>query len=357
MRAPIAPGLVVLAAGAFVVGTAELLVLGVLDALAMDLGVSTGAAGALLTTYALGISVGGPVLTALSARLPRRRVLLGSLLAYAVLTAVVAAASTFGLAVGARVLAGAMHGLFIGLALVLAAGMVEEHRRGAAVSAVVGGLSVATAIGVPAGTIVGQAVGWRVAFCVVAVLTIAALAAAARWVPLIATHRPGWARGARAALRPRVLGLLGLGLAIMAAQFMALTYITPYLDRVVGWSGSQISGALLAFGLATAAGTAVGGRAADRGPARALFVMGGLMVAGMTIVRVSGTWSPGVLLGLVAWGAGGFGLVPPFQLRVMAEADGHDLAATLAVSALTMGSPSDPSRADWSSMHTASGAS
>ena len=328
-----------LALGAFAVGTTELVVVGILNLIAKHQGVSVSTAGQLVTAYALGIAVGAPVLTALTARLGRRFVLRLSLGAFVAGNVLAAVATTFHMLLLARVVTGSVHGLFIGVASVIAAGLVPPERRGQAISIVFGGIAVATVVGVPIGTLIGQSLGWRAAFALVIILGTAALVASMIFVPPIAPSGGGNVRSqARAAFNPRVLAVLGVGLVIFSAQFSAFTYLTPFLARATGVSGGLVSVFLLIFGLAAAAGTMLGGRAADRNAPRTLLVTNvALVVVLAALIAVRATpILVAVLLG--AWGLSLFGLVPALQLRIITLAGpGSDLAATLGASAVNAG--------------------
>jgi MFS transporter, DHA1 family, inner membrane transport protein len=186
--------------GSFVIGTAELVVAGLLNKVAASFAVPTASAGHLVTAYALGICVGGPLLAALTSRAARRALLLATVAAYAAGTVVVASASSFGVLLAARAATGALHGLFIGVATVVAAGLVAPGRRGRAMGMVFGGIAVSTVVGAPLGTLVGQSLGWRATFWAIAALAGLALAAMAALVPA-SRRRAGPARGTRRPLR------------------------------------------------------------------------------------------------------------------------------------------------------------
>jgi DHA1 family inner membrane transport protein len=246
--------LAALALGAFAIGTAELMVVGVLNLIARDEHVPVSTAGQVVTAYALGIAVGAPVLTALTARLGRRLLLCLALGAFTAGNILAATATSFGLLLAARVVTGSIHGLFIGVASVIAAGLVAPERRGQALSMVFGGIAVSTVVGVPLGTLIGQTAGWRAAFAVVIVLGGAALAASLILVPSVPAAGPGRLRSqAGAALAPRVLAILGIGLVLMGGQFTAFTYLAPFLQRVTGISGGAVSGFLLVSAVAAPA--------------------------------------------------------------------------------------------------------
>jgi MFS transporter, DHA1 family, inner membrane transport protein len=331
--------LAALALGAFTIGTAELMVVGVLNLIARDEHVPVSTAGQVVTAYALGIAVGAPVLTALTARLGRRLLLclaLGTFVAGNILAATV---TSFGLLLAARVVTGSVHGLFIGVASVIAAGLVAPGRRGQALSMVFGGIAVSTVVGVPLGTLVGQTAGWRAAFAVVIVLGGAALAASLIFVPSVPATGPGRLRSqAGAALAPRVLAILAIGLVLMGAQFTAFTYLAPFLQRVTGISGGAVSGFLLVFGVAAAAGTMLGGKAADRSARTTLMAASLAVIVALGYLYLVRTVPALVAVGLAAWGLATFAVIPSLQLRVITLAGrGADLAATLGASAVNAG--------------------
>jgi MFS transporter, DHA1 family, inner membrane transport protein len=331
--------LAVLFTAAFIVGSAELVVVGILDLVARGLAVSIPAGGALVTVYAVGIAVGGPALTAATMRFGRRPVLLSALGAYIVGNVLAATAATFGMLLVARAVTGALHGVFIGVAFTVAAAVVPPERMGRAISVVFGGIAVSTALGVPLGTLIGQQLGWRASFVAIVVLGAIALGAAVATVPVVRTTGASGLRAqARHALAPRVLAVLGLGLLVMGGQFAALTFITPFLTRVTGVSEGMTSVFLLAYGAANAIGTFAGGRAADWNARRTLPLAVVVLVADLAALYWFGSVPAVAILALVGWGLVGFGLVPSLQYRVTSLAGpGRDLAATLPASAVTLG--------------------
>lgn len=231
-----------------------------MNLIAEDLAVSISTAGQLVTAYALGISIGAPILTALTARLGRLFLLRLSLGAFLAGNVLALAAASFDLLLVARVLTGSLHGLFVGVAFVVAASLVPSDRQGAAMSTVIGGIAVSTVVGVPLGTLVGQTLGWQAAFVAIVIVGALALVATLTFVPAVEGRgAAGLSVQARAALAPRVLAMLGVGLLLLGAQFTALTYLAPYLEDVTGVSGGLVSAFLLAFGVASAVGTFVGG--------------------------------------------------------------------------------------------------
>jgi DHA1 family inner membrane transport protein len=331
--------LAVLGLGAFVIGTAELVIVGILNLVARDMGVSISTAGLLVTAYALGISLGGPVVSALTLRLGRRLLLLLALAVYVLGNQFAVLSVDIGELVVARVVTGSIHGLFIGVACTVAAGLVPAGQRGRAISMVFGGIAVATVLGVPLGTLVGQALGWQAAFLGVVVLGVLALVLTMVIVPPV-TELGAGGLGAqvRYAFRPRVLGMLAVGLLLMGGQFTAFTYLAAYLQRVTGISGGLVSAFLLVYGISCAVGTLVGGRFADTRASATLVAAGLVLVVVLAGLYLVGASPVLVAVGLALWGLFGFGLVPSFQLRVISLAGpGGDLAATLGASAVNAG--------------------
>ena len=326
-------------AAAFVVGTAELVVVGLLTLVADDLDASVSAAGLLVTSYALGIAIGGPLLTAATFRLPRRAMLGSAFAVYLAGTLLAAAAPSFGSLLAARVMTGALHGLFIGVALGVASSIVTPERRGQALGLVLGGVATSTALGLPLGTFLGQQFGWRAAFVAVAAAGALVLLGLSVAVPPIAREGSSRLRTqVRDALAPRVLAVLGCGFLIMGGHFAALTFLTPFLEEVTGLSATAVSAYLLLYGLASAAGTVLGGRAADANARLSLVVGAGLVVLSLAAMRVVGDEPLLLAVALAVWGFAGWGLVPSLQSRTMDLAGaGRDLAATLPASAITGG--------------------
>jgi DHA1 family inner membrane transport protein len=330
--------LLVLFLGTFTLGSAELLVVGVLDLIARDLHTSVSAAGTLVTAYALGLSIGGPLLTAVTIRAPRRTLLLIALAVYIAGTALAAIATDLTVLLVARALTGTLQGLFVGVAFTIATSVVPPQRIGQAISAVVGGFAVSTAIGVPLGTLLADHIGWRGGFVADIAVGLLVLTASLIVVPRVANPAGGGTAQLRHAVAPRVLAVLGVALVLFAGQYAALTYITPFLQQKTGISGSVISVFLLAYGAATAVGALGGGRFADRNPSRTVVVCGLVLVAAFGALQAAGTSAPLVALILVVWGLAGFGAVPSLQYRVIALAGpGGGLAASLPASAINAG--------------------
>jgi MFS transporter, DHA1 family, inner membrane transport protein len=330
--------LAALFAGMFALGSAELLVVGVLDLIAADLRVSIPSAGTLVTGYALGLAIGGPALTALTIRLDKRMVLVGTLVLFILANLVAVLTADYGPFLAARVVAGALQGLFIAAAFATGVAIVPPERIGRAIAVIVSGVAVSAALGVPLGTLVGQSLGWRGSFTAIVVLTAHTLIATLALVPSVPSTGGGAGSQARHAFAPRVIAVLVLNCLVFASLYAALTYIVPFLQSVTGVSGALLSVYLLAFGVATAVGSFGGGRFADRNAARTVVVGSVGLAVCLLALNLVGTVASLVVLVLLAWGVFAFGMVPSLQYRVVTLAGpGGGLAQSLPASAANIG--------------------
>ncbi|RKT66930.1 DHA1 family inner membrane transport protein [Saccharothrix variisporea] len=324
--------------GMFVLGSGELLVVGVLDLIAADLHVTIPEAGTLVTAYALGLAIGGPVLAALTIKLDRKAVLVGTLALFVAGNVVAVLTDDYSVFLVARVLIGALQGLFIATSFIAGMSVVPPERIGRAIGIIVSGVSVSTALGVPLGTLVGQTLGWRGSFEAIIAITAVVLIATVALIPSVPPAGSGAGRQARYAFAPRVLAVLFLNFIVFATTFAALTYVVPFLQDVTGISGGLLSVFLLAFGVATAVGSFSGGRFADRDAGRTL-VIGSIGIAvSLLVLYFVGAVAVLVAVALLAWGVFAYGIVPSLQVRVITLAGpGGQLAQSLPVSAANVG--------------------
>ena len=331
--------LAVLFTGAFVMGCAEMLVVGLLDLISADLRVSVPEAGALVTANAVGLAIGGPVLAFVTTRFDRRTVLLAATTVFVLANALPALAADYPVFVTARVVIGAAQGLFIAAAMVTATSVVPPERAGRAMSLVIGGFATASALGVPVGTLLGHAVGWRGSFLAVVAVSAVLLAVAFAVLPSVPTPPGSAALGqARHAFAPRVLALLALCCLIFVAIQSVLTYVVPFLGEVTGVSGAAVSVFLLAYGVATTTGSLGGGRFADADARRTLVVGTIGLTASLLALAVFGGNPLAAALAILGIGLFGMGMAPSMQHRVTALAGpGAPLAASLPASAVNAG--------------------
>ncbi|MFE0043970.1 MFS transporter [Streptomyces albireticuli] len=336
---PHRPAVLVLALGAFAVGTDGYVTTGILQSIADDLRVSVSLAGQLVTVFALSYAVSAPVLMTLTANVGRRVMLHGSLGVFLFANVLGALAPGYPTLLTARVLAGASAAVYMNTAVAAATAMTDERHRGRAVAFVVGGLSVATALGVPLGTLVGALGSWRVTLGLIAALAAMGMAALALTLPATPSPPPiTMSDRLRVAAEPAVLLAVLANTCAVAGGFTVYTYLAVFARDVTGLSAAGVSGVLFAWGVAAAAGTAVGGRMSDRrGPDRAyltgvLGVVAAFAALALTALLTRFAEGPATvafLLATVAWGVL-YWIVPGAQIqRVM---DRAPAAPTIAVS-------------------------
>jgi DHA1 family inner membrane transport protein len=327
-----------IALSTFFLGTAELAVVGVLDQIANELKASVDSAGLLVSAYAIGIAVGGPLLSlALNTR--RRRDAMTACLAIFVLAGIgMASFATLAMLVVTRWLMGAAHGAFVGTASIVAASVAEPGGEARAIAYVVGGVAVSTVVGVPLGAVIAQAFGWRAMVWLIVGGTLLSCVILFRVAAAPERQPPGARTRIRAALGRPLLPVYGLAALVFAGEFVTLAYLGPYLKAAVHATNQQVVAWLFAFGVATAVGTMAGGRMASSIGGRTLPLYTAVLgLAQATLFFATGDTALS-LLALLAWGLAAFGIVPALQLRVIQLAEGaSDLAATLTASALNLG--------------------
>ncbi|MEI9401863.1 MFS transporter [Mesorhizobium argentiipisi] len=329
-----------LAIASFCIGTTEFVIVGLLRKVATDLGVTELLAGQLVTGYALGVAFGAPIVAMATAHLPRKPVLVGLAALFVVGNFFCAIAPNYWLLMAARVFTAFGHGAFFGIGSVVAASLVPRNKRASAIALMFAGLTLANILGVPAGTALGEAFGWRATFQAVVGIGLISVAAIAWLVPSDVTEPSGG--GLRAEVR--VLGKLQVWLAMLiaaltsASLFAVFTYIKPYLTDVSGLSTAAVTWVLLLFGAGMTIGNIIGGRLADWKLMPTVIGALVLMVLLFVCLRQFGA-SAGVAVGMVfLWGLLIFVIVPPLQIRVVeAASEGPNLAATLNQGAFNVG--------------------
>ncbi|MEU5423753.1 MFS transporter [Streptomyces sp. NPDC001407] len=313
--------LLALAVSAFGIGTTEFVMMGLLPNVADDLGTSVPTAGYLVSAYALGVVIGAPLLTALGSRIPRKRMLVLLMGLFTIGNLASALAPSFGLLIAGRVLAGLPHGAFFGVGAVVAARLVSEGRQARAVATMFLGLTVANIVGVPTATLLGQHLGWRATFLVVAAIGIVAMAALAALVPHIPRERSGGLGRELRALGDRQV-LLGLLTAVFgfAGVFAVYSYLASMTTEVTGFAESSVTVVLALFGIGMTLGALVAGPLTDRALRPTLY--GSLAALAAVLVLFDFTvhvkWA--ALVTVVILGAVGFMTTTPLQMLVMNKA-------------------------------------
>jgi DHA1 family inner membrane transport protein len=332
--------LLALFAAAFAIGTSEFVIAGILPAVSTDLDISIPTAGLLVSLYALGVAVGGPLLATFVSRYPRKLLLLIYVSIFTVGYVFCALAPNYAALLVARVVIALIHGAYFGTAMVMASAIVEEKRRGFAIALVLAGLTVANIIGVPLGTAIGTAHGWRMTFWTVAALGAVSLALIAALVPMDGAHegRQGSLLAEIKVLaREPVYSSLFVIILQTVGQFALFTYIAPLLTDVSGVPLEVVPWLLLLFGVGSTIGVLVGGRLADWKLMGSLVgILSIQVVTYLLIVAFIG--SPWITAALVlVWGALAFAFGSPVQTRIISNTqDAPLLAASLIPSAFNI---------------------
>jgi DHA1 family inner membrane transport protein len=347
-RAVVALALAALALGGFAIGTTEFVASGLLPDIARELlpqayaassSDAIAQAGILVSAYAAGVVVGAPVLAAVTARLPRKTVLLGLLVVFVLATVATSVLPSFGFVVAARFVAGLPHGAYFGIATVAASELLGPGKRGQAATSVLLGLTIANIVGVPAVTAIGQAAGWRVAYLVVAgafALTFVAVLIAVPKGP----GDPAATIGSelRAFARVQVWLSVALGAIGFGGLFAAYTYVAPITTDVTGLPASVVPIVLIVFGVGMTVGNVASGRFVDRGIRRSVIAgFAGTLVALVEMLLFAHT-PVGLFIGVFLIGVFSSVLGPAIQVRLMDVAEGSTtIAAASTHSALNIG--------------------
>ena len=336
--------LLTLTLASFSIGTSEFAIQGLLPEISSDLGVTIPAAGLLVTGFALGVAIGGPIFTIAANGLSRRTAVLVLMVVFVIGSVLCALAPDYGLLMFARVVSSFTLGAFFGIGSVVVVGIVAEDRRASSLALFWAGIAAANIFGVPAGTALGHAFGWRSTFWAVTVLACFATVALFIWLPATG-------RSARTKLtseftvlaKPQVLIALGLAVLNCAAAFAVFTYIAPLLIEIVGVPAAQLPLYLLVFGVGGVVGMQLGGRLANKRTADTIV---GSFVALVAVYLALLPASHGQLSAMVMMFVWGFAFYFPasaIQLQVMnAAADAPNLASTLVSSAFNVGNAIGP---------------
>ncbi|MCA2224253.1 MFS transporter [Nonomuraea aurantiaca] len=328
-----------LAISAFGIGTTEFIINGLLPELAADFAVTIPAAGLLVSGYALGVAIGGPPLTMLGGRLSRKTMLLSLMVLFIVGNLLSALAPSYGVLMVGRFLSAFAHGAYFGVGSVVAADLVAPQKRASAIALMFTGLTLANVLGVPLGTWIGQAFGWRATFWVVVAIGVAGLIGVLVLVPAqprpegggmlreLATFRKG---GVWLALAMTVFGF--------APVFAVITFISPIMTGVGGFSPGAVPVVMALFGVGLVVGNLIGGRLADRAVMPSIYGSVALLaLLGLVLALVAGN-QVAFIVTITLFGVAAFATVPPLQTRVLdAAAGAPTLASAANIGAFNLG--------------------
>ncbi|AIU73191.1 MFS transporter [Hafnia alvei FB1] len=326
-----------LAVGGFGIGTGEFAIMGLLPNVAKDLAISIPQAGHVISIYALGVVIGAPVIATLAARLSRRTLLLLLMVLFAVGNIASALSSSYGNLMVFRFISGLPHGAYFGVASLVAASMAGVGQRAKAVGRVMLGLTLATLLGSPLATWIGQLMGWRAAFVMVGVIGALTALLVMLWLPKDKVEEGASPLRELGALKRKQVWLtLGIAAVGSGGLFAVFSYIAPTLIHQTGMSPASVPLVLIVFGVGMILGNIFGSRLADRS------LMGTIVGVLIWNVVILTTF---YLVADIAWATvlvvlltgGSFALVPALQTRLMDVAeDAQTLAAALNHSAFNI---------------------
>ncbi|MDR6758052.1 multidrug resistance protein [Mycoplana sp. BE70] len=333
-----------LTVAAYAIGTTEFVIVGLLPTVATDLNITLPLAGLIVSVYALGVTFGAPLLTALTGKLGRKPLLLGLMALFIAGNAIAALSPSYEMLLVGRVLSAFAHGVFFSVGATIAADLVAPDRRASAIAMMFMGLTVAIVTGVPLGTFIGQTFGWRATFWAVAALGLVAFAAIALLLPAnLKREKPaGLMEQVRVLGSGRLLIVFAMTALGYGGTFVTFTFLSPLLQEITGLSEGTVSLVLVLYGAAIAFGNIVGGKVADRDPVKALVVLFALQAAVLVILTFTAPVPVFALVTLAALGFLSFANVPGLQLYVVNMAKRHrpaaiDVASALNIAAFNLG--------------------
>ncbi|WP_435168550.1 MFS transporter [Paenibacillus glycanilyticus] len=336
--------LLALAISSFAIGTTEFISVGLLPLISEDLDISVTTAGLSVTLYAVGVTVGAPLLTALTSRVPRKTLLIAIMIIFILGNSLAASAGSIAMLLIARVISSFSHGVFMSIGSTIAADLVPEDRRASAIAMMFSGLTVATVTGVPLGTLLGQHMGWRTAFIAIAVIGVIALISNLLLIPntLRKGNRTKLSEPFKVLKNGRLLLAFAITMLGYGGTFVVFTYLSPLLHDITGFKESTIAGILVLYGVAIAVGNIIGGKAANKKPLSALLVMFILQAVILLVLTFTAPYAAAALVTITLMGLLAFMNVPGLQMYVVLLAERYmpksiDVVSALNISAFNAG--------------------
>lgn len=342
--------LYLLALAVFAMGTSEFMLAGLVPDIAADLDVSVGTTGLLTSAFAVGMVLGAPAMAAFARRWPARATLLGCLALFAACHVVAAITTSFAVLFATRVVAAVANAGFLAVALSTATRLVAPDQKGRALAVLLSGTTLATVAGVPAGALLGTALGWRATFWAVALLCVPAAIGIANGVRSRTRGTPdGSGRGPSLAselaqLRaPRLLVAMVLGALVNGGTFAAFTFLAPIVTGTAGLDEVWVSLALVLFGAGSFVGVAAAGRLSDRHPRLTIGVASPVLLLGWLSLALLADRAVPLLVLVFVQGALAFAVGSSLIARVLYAASGAPtMGGSYATVALNIGAAAGP---------------
>lgn len=336
-KARSAAAVLALSLGCFSFVSTELMPVGVLPTMAAGLNVSLGAAGYLVTIFAFMVALTAAPLTSMLGSLNRKTLMAGLLAVCCIGNLITFLASGYFVVLIGRIMVAAAIGVFWSTAVVTAVHLVSARNAVPATSIVFGGVSLATVLGIPAGTMLGDMYGWRSVFAALSVLSLVVFTLVAWSVPAVRISKDA-KRGAMSSVLKSapLLVIFGVTALVVTGNFLAYTYVAPYLEQVAGQSASRISVLLLVYGAAGVVTNFAVGPFASKAPRASLGLVTALFAVSLACMNVAAVSHAAIFVALAAWGAA-YGALPVLlQTLVFKEASridgGADAATAINVS-------------------------
>ncbi|WP_432698244.1 MFS transporter [Marinobacterium sp. YM272] len=328
-----------LAAGTFSIGTTEFAPMGLLPIIADGVDVSIPTAGTLVTAYAVGVMISGPIITLLLSQISKRAALLALMSVFIIGNLISAIAPDYLWLMVGRVITSLCQGGFFGFGAVVATQVVVKEKQASAVATMFMGASIANIGGVPLASWIGQEYGWRMVFICTAMLGAFAMLTLFRALPRGEKgYKPDMLSELKSLMHREMLTAVSLTVLFASAFFALYTYVAPLLQQITGASGNFITGMLLLIGLSLTAGNWLGGKLADWSLDGATAIGKALLCASLLLAPLFMTSHTGAALTLSVWAVAAFIIVPPLQLRAMhATAEAPSLGSALNMSAFNFG--------------------
>ncbi|MDR5684969.1 MFS transporter [Morganella morganii] len=338
------PGLLALSVTAFAIGMAEFIVVGILPEIATALHIDLPRAGNLVGLYALALALGTPLVVMLFSGSSPKPVLITLIILFLAGSMISAMSGNYLFFLAGRLITAVAHGSFFAIGATVAVRIAPAGKAGQAIAIMFAGLTLAMVIGVPAGSLLGQATGWRVPLLMVSVLAFIALLSTLIWLPDVRKNESGrTGEQLRALLHPAILNMMVITILGFGASFAAFTFIIPILTLLSGFSSETASILLIVFGLATLAGNLAGGHfSSTRGWAFTLGIQFLLLAVVLVALAVLLPWKVPVVVLLFLWGALAFGISPAVQQGMLSTAERYTpravgFASALNISAFNLG--------------------
>ena len=327
-----------LTTAAFGIGTTEFIIMGLLPDLAHDFHVSIPKAGILVSGYALSVTIGSPLVALAMSRVERKKSLVLLMGIFVLGNLMCSIAPTFGLMLAARILTALCHGAFFGTGSIVAANLVPKNQRVQAITLMFSGLTLANVVGVPAGTAIGHAIGWRWTFVCIAPIGVAAIAGILALVPKMAAQPVAIAHEFKTVVKPKVQLVLALSTISSISLFTVYTYIAPMLETVTHVSPHIVTWVLVLFGVGITIGNAGGGKLGDWKQMGTVVYGCAAVLAILLVMPLAEPHAVAIAVLVLLWGGLHFLAIAPLQARIVDKARrAPNLASTLNQGAFNLG--------------------